>query len=290
MTLRNRTAIITGANQGLGFAIAEAYLAAGISGLAICARSPDKLSEAAERLRAKAGPDQKILAQICDVAKTEQVDALVAAMLGTFGQLDILVNNAGVYGPLGPIESIDWQEWADAIATNLVGLVYACRAVVPAMKQAGYGKIVNLSGGGATNPLPRISAYAASKAGVVRFTETLALEVREHGIDVNAVAPGALDTRLTDQLLAAGPETVGEAFYNRMKAMQEGGKMTPLDKGAALCVWLGSKGSDGLTGKLISAPWDPWPAFEGHREDLEKSDVFTLRRVMPKDRGQDWGG
>ncbi|CAA6605044.1 (S)-1-phenylethanol dehydrogenase Ped [Rhodospirillaceae bacterium LM-1] len=290
MTLHNRTAIVTGANQGLGFAIAEAYLEAGLSGLAICARDKAKLNEAADALRAKTKPGQRVFAMTCDVAKTEQVDALVAATLQEFGRLDVLVNNAGVYGPLGPIESIDWKEWADAIAINLTGLVYVCRAVVPAMKAAGYGKIVNLSGGGATNPLPRISAYAASKAGVVRFTETLALELQDHKIDVNAVAPGALDTRLTDQLLAAGPEAVGEAFYQRMKSMQEGGKMTPLNKGAALCVWLASGDSDGLTGKLISAPWDPWPGFEGHRDALENSDVYTLRRVMPKDRGQDWGG
>ncbi|MBF0267873.1 MAG: SDR family oxidoreductase [Alphaproteobacteria bacterium] len=290
MTLHNRTAIVTGANQGLGFAIAEAYLEAGLSGLAICARDKAKLDEAADALRAKAKPGQRVFAMSCDVAKTEQVDALVAATLEEFAHIDVLVNNAGVYGPLGPIESIDWKEWADAIAINLMGLVYVCRAVVPAMKAAAYGKIVNLSGGGATNPLPRISAYAASKAGVVRFTETLAMELQDHKIDVNAIAPGVLDTRLTDQLLAAGPETVGEAFYNRIKGMVDSGKASPLEKAAALCVWLASGDSDGLTGKLISAPWDPWPGFEGHRDDLENSDVYTLRRVMPKDRGQDWGG
>ncbi len=290
MTLSNRIALVTGANQGLGLAIAKAYLDADISGLVICARDAQKLEEAANGLRKLAKPGQRVFSQVCDVASTDQVDALVAAILNEFGRLDILVNNAGVYGPLGPIEDVDWKEWADAIAINLTGLVYACRAVVPAMKRAGYGKIVNLSGGGATNPLPRISAYAASKAGVVRFTETLAKELRDWKIDVNAVAPGALDTRLTDQLMAAGPEVVGESFYNRMKSMQSEGRMTPLDKGASLCVWLGSSGSDGLTGKLLSAPWDPWPEFEGHREALERSDIYTLRRILPKDRGQDWGG
>lgn len=289
MTLANRIAIVTGANQGLGFAIAEAYLEAGVSGLAICARDQVKLSEAGAKLQARAKPGQKLLALPCDVSKTEDVDALVAATLKEFGKIDILVNNAGVYGPLGPIESVDWQEWADAIAINLVGLVYVCRAVVPAMKRAGYGKIVNLSGGGATNPLPRISAYAASKAGVLRFSETLAEELREDKIDVNAIAPGVLDTRLTDQLLAAGPEMVGEAFYGRIKGMVDSGKAAPLSKAASLSVWLGSADSDGLTGKLISAPWDPWPDFEGHRAELQNSDVYTLRRIMPKDRGQDWG-
>ena len=89
---------------------------------------------------------------------------------------------------------------------NIYGSVLPCRAVLPHFKQQRYGKIVQLSGGGATNPLPRISAYAASKAAVVRFAETLALEVQDDGIDVNAIAPGALNTRMLDEVLAAGPE------------------------------------------------------------------------------------
>ena len=102
-----------------------------------------------------------------------------------------------------------------------------------------YGKIVQLSGGGATNPLPRISAYAASKAAIVRFAETLAEEVREDGIDVNAIAPGALNTRLLDEVLAAGPNASGAAFFDRaLKQKEEGG--APLDRGADLAYsWLG---------------------------------------------------
>ena len=98
----------------------------------------------------------------------------------------------------------------EAININLVGLVYACRAVTPTMIRPKAGKIINLSGGGATNPLPRMTSYAASKAAVVRFTESLALDLKPFGIDVNAIAPGALDTRLLDQVLTAGPETVGQ--------------------------------------------------------------------------------
>jgi 3-oxoacyl-[acyl-carrier protein] reductase len=131
---------------------------------------------------------------------------VVRSRRSAFGKLDVVVNNAGVYGPMGSIDTVDWDDWVQAIAVNLNGLVYCCRKAVEAFKPQRYGKIINLSGGGATNPLPGISAYAASKAAVVRFTETLALEVKEFGIDVNAVAPGALATRLTDQLVAAGPE------------------------------------------------------------------------------------
>jgi NAD(P)-dependent dehydrogenase (short-subunit alcohol dehydrogenase family) len=159
-----------------------------------------------------------------------------------------------------------------------------CRAVLPHFKARRYGKIIQLSGGGATNPLPRISAYAASKAAAVRFAETLAEEVREDHIDVNSIAPGALNTRLLDEVLAAGPEKVGQDFYARsVKQKQTGG--APLQKGAELALFLGSSASDGISGKLISALWDPWADFPRHLEVLRKTDVYTLRRIVPEDRG-----
>jgi 3-oxoacyl-[acyl-carrier protein] reductase len=167
-----------------------------------------------------------------------------------------------------------------------MGTVYPCRALVPHFLANKYGKIINLSGGGATNPLPNISAYAASKAAVVRFTETLAGEVGA-GIDVNAVAPGALATQMMDSAIDAGPDKVGKAFHERMlKLKAEGG--TPLIKGAQLCAYLASSESDGVTGKLLSAVWDPWNALSAHRDDL-KGDIYTLRRIVPADRGKDWG-
>jgi len=199
----------------------------------------------------------------------------------------VLVNNAGVYGPKGPIEATDWQDWVRAIEVNLLGSVLAARALIPQFRRVGWGKIIQLSGGGATAPLRGLSAYAASKAAVVRFAETMALELAGDHIDVNSLAPGALNTRMLDEVLAAGPERVGEDFYARAVAQRESGG-TPLERGAALAVWLASAASDGITGKLLSAVWDPWEALPEHRADLD-SDVYTLRRVVPADRGFDWG-
>jgi 3-oxoacyl-[acyl-carrier protein] reductase len=285
--LQGRYAIVTGASQGLGAAIAEEYVAEGASVL-LCARGQQALRAVQEKLLPLARASQQVLIQVADTANEAQVEALARAALAAFPHVDILVNNAGVYGPIGPLQDVDWREWVDAIHINLFGVVYPCRVMIPHFQQRNYGKIVNLSGGGATNPLPRISAYAASKAAVVRFTETLALELREHHVDVNAVAPGALATRLTDQLLEAGPERVGTAFHARMaKIKAEGG--TPLQLGASLCAYLGSAESDGITGKLISAQWDPWRNLQQHRDDLDTTDIYTLRRIVPKDRGKDWG-
>jgi len=256
--------------------------------LIICARNEMLLDKAALALRALAGTGQSVLALPADISKPGDVTALVGAALREFGRLDVLVNNAGVAGPCGAIENIDLKEWFHAIEINLLGSVLLSRAILPHFKKAARGKIIQLSGGGATNPLPGLSAYAASKAAVIRFVETLAEETRPHHIDVNAIAPGALNTRMLDEFLAAGPERIGPAFYERsLRQKQDGG--VPLGKGADLAVFLGSPLSDGITGKLISAVWDPWEALPNHLEDLNRTDIYTLRRVVPGDRGMAWG-
>jgi NAD(P)-dependent dehydrogenase (short-subunit alcohol dehydrogenase family) len=285
--LENRYAIITGASMGLGFEIAKKYLEAGAS-LMICARNEMLLDEAALALRPLAGTGQSVVALPADISKLEDVTALVGAALREFGDLDVLVNNAGVAGPCGAIENVDLKEWFRAIEINLLGSVLLSRAVLPHFKKAARGKIIQLSGGGATSPLPGLSAYAASKAAVIRFVETLAEETRPHHIDVNAIAPGALNTRMLDEFLAAGPERIGPAFYERtLRQKKDGG--APLGKGADLAVFLGSSLSDGITGKLISALWDPWEALPNHLEELNGTDIYTLRRIVPGDRGMAWG-
>jgi NAD(P)-dependent dehydrogenase (short-subunit alcohol dehydrogenase family) len=285
--LEGRTALITGGSQGLGLAIARAFVEAG-AGVMICARDGELLEKARAELAGLASSDQTVVARAADVSQPEEVDELVLAALEAFPQLHILVNNAGVYGPMGLVEDVDWMAWVRAIEINVFGSILMCRAVLPHFKAHRYGKIIQLSGGGATNPLPRLSAYAASKAAIVRFAESLALEVKGGGIDVNAIAPGALNTRMMDELIAAGPEVVGQAFFERMKRIaDEGG--TPLADGAGLAVFLASAASDGITAKLLSAVWDPWPRLPDHRADLDRTDIYTLRRVTPADRSLDWG-
>lgn len=285
--LEGRTAIITGANQGLGRAIARAYVEAGAN-VAICARDGKLLADAERELRALAQGKSGVLAVKADVSRNEDIRGVVEAALREFRRIEILVNNAGVYGPKGTIDEVDWDAWVDAVTINLMGSVRFARELVPHFKTQRYGKIIQLSGGGATNPLPGISAYAVSKAAIVRYAETLALELREFNVDVNSIAPGALNTRLLDEVLAAGPGKVGADFHARSQKQREQGG-TPLEVPARLAVFLGSAASDGITGKLISAVWDDWEKFPEHLEDLRKSDVYTLRRIVAKDRGFKWG-
>jgi NAD(P)-dependent dehydrogenase (short-subunit alcohol dehydrogenase family) len=281
--LAGRAAIVTGGGRGLGSEITAALARAGARVL-ITGRDREALAGAADRLTAE-GFD--VLFEVGDVSNLPDAERAVARALEEFGELQILVNNAGIYGPTGPSEEVEWSDWVRAVEINLFGSVLMTRLVVPHFRAAGYGKIVQLSGGGATAPLPNFSAYAASKAAVVRFAETLAQELEGTGIDVNSIAPGALNTGLLDEVLAAGPEKVGAGFYERALRQQEDGG-APLERGASLTAYLCSAESDGITGRLISAIWDPWESLAAKKNELLGSDVFTLRRIVPADRGIEW--
>jgi 3-oxoacyl-[acyl-carrier protein] reductase len=285
MKLAGLNALITGSSLGLGRAIAEDYLREGAN-VVLCARDAVELERTRSELAARYS-EARLLARPCDVSDEDQVNELADLAIQGFGSVHALVLNAGVYGPMGPTESVDLAEWRRAIDINLFGVLLPCRALIPHFKQAGRGKIVILSGGGATNPLPNISSYAASKAAVVRLMETLAEELKAHHIDVNAIAPGALATRLVDEVLAAGPGKVGVSFFEKNRQWKENGA-TPLHLGANLATYLASAASDGITGRLISAQWDPWRTLHEHRDELAGSDIYCLRRIVPEDRGKKW--
>ena len=185
--------------------------------------------------------------------------------------VDVLVNCAGVYGPIGPLFTSNWAEWEKTIEVNLLGTVKMCKLVLPGMIARDHGKIINLSGGGATKARPNFSAYSTSKAAVVRFTETLAEEVAQYHIDVNAVAPGMMRTALTEKVIAAGPELAGEKEYQEAK----GCDIMP-EKAAKLIAFLASHESDGITGRLVSVH-DSWERLRA--KDFENApDRYRLRR------------
>jgi NAD(P)-dependent dehydrogenase (short-subunit alcohol dehydrogenase family) len=285
--LTNKVAIITGANQGLGLEIAKKYATAGAN-LMLCARNGVLLDSALKEINQYITNDQIVLAQQVDISKEKEVSGVVKSTLRQLGACHILVNNAGIYGPKGNVEDVDWVEWIKAIEINVYGSVFMCRELIPHFKKQRYGKVIQLSGGGATNPLPNISAYAVSKAAIVRFAETLAEEVRGLGIDVNAIAPGALNTRMLEEVLIAGPEVVGRDFYEKSLKQKETGGAS-IDRAAELALFLASSRSDGITGKLISAAWDNWEEWPNHISELNMTDAFTLRRIVGRDRNIGWG-
>jgi NAD(P)-dependent dehydrogenase (short-subunit alcohol dehydrogenase family) len=285
--LSGKKAIITGASQGLGFEIARKFVSAGAE-VMLCSRDKNALKKAQEELQKSAEIGQRVIAESADVSIESEVLEVVRKTLDVFGSCQILVNNAGVYGPKGDLESVNWAEWIKTLEINLYGSVFMSKSLVTHFKAQGYGKILQLSGGGATSPLPCLSAYAVSKAAIVRFAETLAEELRGTGVDVNCIAPGPLNTRMLDEILQAGPQKIGNALYDRSIKQKEAGG-TPLSEGANLALFLASPASDGITAKLISAVWDNWAELPQHIDELARSDVFTLRRITGKDRGLGWG-
>lgn len=282
MKLSGLNTLITGGSQGLGRHIVEAFLAEGAH-VVFCARTAADVGRTAAELTPRLKPGQQLIGLACDIADPASVAALFARA-AQLGRLHAVVNNAGIYGPIGPTEDVTLADWNQAWQINVTGTLLVCQHAVRAMKPHRGGRIINVSGGGATNPMPRFAAYAATKAAVVRLTETLAEEYRDLGITVNAIAPGALRTRLTQQVLDAGPEKAGAAMYAKNKKWSEEGAVDPR-LGAALCVYLASPASEGITGKLISAQWDPWRDLQKFRAELN-SDIYTLRRIVPEDRGR----
>jgi 3-oxoacyl-[acyl-carrier protein] reductase len=281
MKLSGRNTLITGGSQGLGRHIVAAFLAEGAN-VVFCARTAADVERARAELAPSLAPGQQLVAATCDIANPASVAALFARV-AQLGPLHAVVSNAGIYGPIGPTEELDLAAWHQAWQVNVTGTLLVCQHAVRAMKaQGGGGKIITISGGGATNPMPRFASYAATKAAVVRLTETLAEEYRADKIDVNAVAPGALRTRLTQQVLDAGPARAGAEFFARNKKWSAEGADDP-QAGAGLCVFLASTASDGITGKLISAKWDPWREPAKLRA-AAVGDVYTLRRIVPEDR------
>ncbi len=279
MRLAGKSAIVTGAGSGLGAAIAGRLAKHGAA-LALAGRRRDALEAVAGEIRGT-GAGAKLVVCPTDLAREDDIARLVAAAAGELGGIDILVNNAGLNGPFGTVDAVDWAAWRTAFEVNFFGAVNCCRLALPHLRRARRGKIVLVSGGGATAPLAKITAYGAAKAALVRYAESLALEVADT-IDVNCVAPGAMKTRITAEYLEQGRGVLPPDFLARIEALLADGG-TPPERAADLVVYLASAESDGLSGKLISAVWDPWPFDEAARRTLMASDTYTLRRVAPKD-------
>ncbi len=190
------------------------------------------------------------------------------------GDLHGLATAAGILGPIGALDDLPAADLAETIAVNLVGTMLALRFALPRLRVSS-GRAVTFSGGGGTSPLSRYDAYAASKAGVVRLTENVAVG---SDIEINAVAPGFVATRMHDETLRAGPEAAGQTYYQRTREQLDSGGF-PASEAAELVAFLLGPVAAGITGRLISAQWDPW-RDEKFQERLRKdSDLAKLRRI-----------
>lgn len=275
ISLHGKVALVTGGNRGIGKSIALEFARHGAS--VVIASLPHAETEDAVKQIGSFGVPT--LFTETDVAQFDSVERMVLAALSTFARIDIVVNNAGILGPLGLTELTSPVEWARTMQVNLLGTYHVCRAVVPVMRLQRSGKIINLAGGGATTPLPNFSAYATSKAAIVRLSEVLAQELADSNIQVNAISPGVVMTEITKSILdnvESLPEWEREYFATETA---KGGNSPLL--AARLAVFLASEESNYISGKILSAVWDDVEAIT--KDALANSNaLFTLRRIDNK--------
>jgi len=271
INVSGKVIILTGAGGGIGVVVAKYLRQAGAKLILI-----DISMECLDNIRDSSYNDDYF---ICDISDQNSVRLLYDKITEKYSRIDVLVNNAGIQAPIGQFHSNSLDLWKHNIDVNLMGAVYMSWYVLPMMIKQRKGKIINFSGGGSTSPRPNFSAYAVAKTGIVKFTEELAIELKDFGIDVNAISPGAINTKMLDEVLAAR-ELAGDEYLASVKRRDKGGNDPNL--AAQLIGFLASDRSDGISGKLISAPWDPWAELDFQNKLRSDKDLATLRRIDNK--------
>ena len=281
--LKNKVAIITGGSRGIGKAIAERFAQEGCN-LMLASRTKSELEETAESLKKQFSVN--VNSYQTDIGNENEVTSMVLQTIQKFDKIDILVNNAAIIGPMGEISKINGQEFFNTLQNNIGGTVFCTKAVIPYMKSQKLGCIINLSGGGGLYPLPYYDAYSASKAAIVRLTENFALELDEFNINVTAISPGAVNTKMFDEQLKADKNSIGEKNWQELQdRLSSGG--APIDKAPELALFIASQNRKEFNGRVISAIWDDWENISDQKEKIIDTDIFQMRRVIPKDREVD---
>lgn len=279
---KGKNIVITGASEGLGFETAKNFLKKNAN-LIICSSNKKKLSNAEIKLKKYKSDYQKLNIFKVDVSNAEQISNFIVLCKKKLKSIDVFINNAGVYGPIGPFEKNDWNEWTRAININLLGPILFTKLIIPILKKQKRGKIIQLSGGGATNPMPNFSSYAVSKTGIVRFVESISYELKNYNIDINAIAPGVLKTKMLEQVLNKRKDIVGKVYYEKLKIFKKNNQnhfVKPID----LINFLSSPDSDGISGKIISAIWDNYKKWPKYKNKIQYSDIYVLRRTVGKEK------
>ena len=274
--LLDKNAVITGGARGIGFAIAKELVNQGAK-VVICSRTKAQLQEALLNLNEKGKVAYGLVADVSNISDCKK---LIKFARNKFKKIHILVNNAGIYGPIGPFERVNLEDWQQALQINFMGMVYCSYLVIPLMEKSKGGKIINLCGAGVGgNSLPRFSAYFTSKFAIAGFSEVLAEELKEKNIQVNSISPGGVNTYLNEYLLKQGPKKSGKKMYEQALNQKKTGG-TPPEPAAALVAFLSSDQANHISGRLLSAKWNL-------PKDLKKvkltvklnSNLYKLRRI-----------
>jgi NAD(P)-dependent dehydrogenase (short-subunit alcohol dehydrogenase family) len=264
------TALITGAGRGIGKRLAIGFAQAGMR-VGLVGRSQGELDVTKLEIEHAGGVAHRFRA---DVRDFEQLSAAADRMTALCGNIQLLVANAAVLGPIGPFVEHRPRDWKEVFETNVIGVMNACRTVLPAMIQRRSGKILVIADSSSSTPRPNFAPYSASKAAVVRFVESVAEEVRDHNVQINCLSPGGVYTSMTDEILEADERAGSKEIEEAERIRVTGG--VPPDKQIQLALFLASERSNHLTGKLIDVA-DDWKKLE--REN-SRPDSWTLRRHL----------
>lgn len=271
LALESKRVVMTGATGGIGTAVAK-RLAADGAHLVLVGRHKDQLRESARSL--PGGPHEWSVLDVSDEAAWR--DAI--SRMAPDGMLHGLVAAAAVLGPIGRLGSWEVDEFRRTIDVNIVGTLLPIASLIEPLKST-RGSVVAFSGGGATSVLKRYDAYACSKAGLVRLVENMAADLLDDGVRINGIAPGFVVTDIHKRTLEAGPDNVGAEYFERTRKAVESGEGDSPEHAAALTSYLLSDASAGITGRLISARWDPWQDPEFQMRLRDDPHLATLRRI-----------
>lgn len=255
--------ILTGSSSGIGKWVAE-FLSANNHEIWGLSRSPQ---------------NEKFRTSICDVSNWNQTLKVAQEVKSTWKSVDALICAAGSQGAIGPAMALDPLIWSNTVSSNLNSTFFPIRAFFESFSS--HAKVICFSGGGSTQSRPNYSAYGVAKTAIVRLVENLADEWSEKTFDINAIAPGAFYTRMTEETIALGPQVVGQKEYDFGVQIKNGGSASR-DNLLGLINFLLSQQSNGLRGRLISALWDDWQDYSSCIKQIGQSDSLKLRRTLFK--------
>ena len=274
--------VITGATGGFGSALAFKYFQEGAN-LLLIGRSINKLNSLKNKLIKGKISEQFIFTIKLDFSNPNLIKKVINKKLNKITKIDILINCAAIQGPIGKSWDNNFKQWQKTFNINFYSTMILTNTILPFMLKYKTGTIINISGGGSTSSRPDFSSYAISKTAIVRYTEILADELSSTKIKINSIAPGIMATNMLKNVIKSKKyiSNINECIAAQ-KVLSHGDNMS---KAIDLCIFLSSKESNGINGKLISANWDPWHLLKSNKHTISKSDIYTLRRILPEDRG-----
>jgi NAD(P)-dependent dehydrogenase (short-subunit alcohol dehydrogenase family) len=276
--LSGHVAIVTGGGRGIGRLVAEALAGAGAA-VAVTARSEDQLDETVASITSKGGT---AIALPGDVSDADSVTEAVHQVQRQLGPVDLLINNAGISGPFGPAWEVDAGEWWRTFGVNLQGVFLFAHAVLPGMVTRRSGRIINVSSNAGAFRWPLASAYAVSKAAVIKFTENLARETKNYGVKVFAIHPGLLPIGMTTAALEStfpSESAEGRLSSWARQRIDEGHGATP-ESAVELVLLLCSGAADALSGCYLTVHDDLW-AIVSQAQEVRANDLYTLQVRRP---------